>query len=1186
MRQNGHCNGEEISSFRIGQSNARGVAILINTNTQAKVEKVHSDTQGRHLVARVLYQETEFILTNIYAPNNDEPEFFVNVFENGKSQHENLIVVGDYNVVINNNLDRKGEQCNNEKSCEILKTVCDNNCLADVWRNRNPGVLRYSYYRKKPRITGSRIDYGLVSAGIESKIASCFYIPCSLSDHSAFFMSLMFQKESRGTGFWKFNNSLLQNPDFINDMSNHLELIITKHADRDDKDKWELIKFQIANFAQDWSREKSKEEKFIIEHLYEKLAEMEDQLGADFNEHKLDIINRTKDDLRNLENKKAEGILFRCKAKWQVEAERNTSYFYSLEKNRYNMKMCNSLVQDNGNIVREPRQILKLQRKFYQKLYQRNNNVKFAPPNIHGPRLSSAESEDFEKEIEIEELHAALKSMKNGKTPGSDGLSVDFYKQFSTMLLPLLHACIKNGLEQRLLHTSARRGILSLIPKANRDARKLKNLRPIALLNVDLKILEKVLANRISTVIDKLIHQHQKGFMKSRRISANICKVLQIIKSTKDEDGLIISVDFQKCFDQIDFEAIYGSLKYFGFGEKFIQTIRTVYTGFTACIQNNGYFSEPFNIRRGVRQGAPNSSFIFLLCAEVMAIMIRENKQIQGIPVNDIVYLLSQYADDFDVFSQPTHQSIKALFDVLGHFNKISGFQVNYDKTTVYRIGSIRKTNAKCYVDKELHWTNDPINILGVYVHHNDNEVLELNYKPLMSKIKAILTSWKRRSLSLIGKVQIINTLTASLFVYRMMTLPTITNNYVKQFDNMVKEFLWDGGRPKISQNILQAPIEHGGLKLVNLDQKDKALKISWIQIIKDDQEIANLAYGTIAPILKKLIWECNIKPRDINILFPTQTFWSQILHAWSHINYQENVTNPKKQIIWNNSHIRIANKPICWPANLQKGLIYLEQLFHQNELISCKTAWQTHGLTIMQYNSLVTTIPKDWRNECKKQSDKIEETLYAKLINITHIVSKVYRLLIAQEDLMCRKCEKLEKDLQMQIPHRDFLAQFKNIVKVTNITKMRSFQYRLLQRSLITNVQLHQWNISDNDKCSFCNESQESVLHLMLFCPKVQQLWLGIEQYMQQFSKDKIHFATDTVIMNRLIYHPIGHVKNAICLFTKYYIYKQRCLKKELSLNQCKSYIKQIENNEKYYAVKNNRISKHIRKWYPGTII
>ena len=165
--------------------------------------------------------------------------------------------------------------------------------------------------------------------------------------------------------------------------------------------------------------------------------------------------------------------------------------------------------------------------------------------------------------------------------------------------------------------------------------------------------------------------------MKSQRISSNIYKVLQMIRRYKDQDqeGLIISVDFQKCFNQIESEAIYGALEFFGFGKKFVSNIKTMYSNISACIQNNGNFSQPFDIYRGVQQGPPNSSYIFLLCAEIMVIMIRNTVQIKGLPVKDIMYLLSQYEDDFNTFSHPMKESVGAIFNVLSEFQVHQDFR-------------------------------------------------------------------------------------------------------------------------------------------------------------------------------------------------------------------------------------------------------------------------------------------------------------------------------------------------------------------------------------------------------------------------------------------------------------------------------------------------------------------------------
>ena len=538
----------------------------------------------------------------------------------------NPIYIGDFNVTMDPAVDRKGEKTNNKKSCTILHEACTEYLLSDVWRSRNEGVRRYSYTRKKPTIAASRIDFALTSQGINSKISSCFYIPCSLTDHSCMFVALAFSKQQRGRGFWKFNNKLLQDVEFVEAMNTPLDTKIKQlnEDQHDEKSAWELLKFQVANFTQEWSREKASDSRFVTNYLYDKLNELEENLNNSFNEKDLDIIERTKQDLKDIEMEKAKATLFRCQAQWQVEGERNTAYYFGLEKAKYNAKTFSSLLQDNGSIIRNPKKILQCQRSFYKSLYTKDKNVRFTPPKIQGPRLSEAQRELLELPFTEHELKTALFQMKNGKTPGSDGLSVDFYKTFYPKIKDILFKCIQKGLTDGILHSSARRGIINLIPKANKDTRKLQNARPIALLNVDLKILEKATANRILTVIDELIHCNQKGFLKGRRISSNIRKLLEVIRAAKQsgEEGVIISVDFMKCFDRISLDCVYGTLKYFGFGECFINIIKTTYQGITACVQNNGHFSEPFDVTRGVRQGAPNSSYIFLLCAEIMAIML------------------------------------------------------------------------------------------------------------------------------------------------------------------------------------------------------------------------------------------------------------------------------------------------------------------------------------------------------------------------------------------------------------------------------------------------------------------------------------------------------------------------------------------------------------------------------------
>ena len=415
------------------------------------------------------------------------------------------------------------------------------------------------------------------------------------------------------------------------------------------------------------------------------------------------------------------------------------------------------------------------------------------------------------------DLEAAIKTMSNGKTPGSDGIPVDFYKVFWVEIKQIFVEAMYYCYSKDLLHTSAREGILNLIPKTNKDTRYVKNLRPITLLNTDYKIIEKAIANKMLPALKKIIHEDQRGFMKGRRISVNIRKFLDIMHQAEKEDleAVVLSLDFVKCFDKCSFSILHGSLNFFGFGEIVKNWTKILYRDFKVKIQNNGYFSEPINICKGVHQGGCCSSVYFLVIAEILAMALRQNGSIEGITFRDIRNLLNQFADDMDVFSLASEESIRQIYEELDKFKLQSGFQVSYEKTTLYRIGSLRHSNAEMYDMSQYRWSNEDINVLGIIIAHED--IVQKNYQQILQKASEVLGAWNNRNLTLEGKVKVVNTLVASLFIYKMMVLPTIPPNVVVTLEAMIKKFIWNGKKAKIAFSILQNSRKEGGLNLVNL---------------------------------------------------------------------------------------------------------------------------------------------------------------------------------------------------------------------------------------------------------------------------------------------------------------------------------------------------------------------------------
>ena len=124
--------------------------------------------------------------------------------------------------------------------------------------------------------------------------------------------------------------------------------------------------------------------------------------------------------------------------------------------------------------------------------------------------------------ISKEECLTALKEFKNNKTPGTDGFSAEFYKFFWSDLGTEMTASFNYAFQKGSLSISQKRGIISLIPKKNKDKTLLENLRPISLLNVDYKILTKSIAKGLEKVLPKIINSDQTGYIKGRFIGENV----------------------------------------------------------------------------------------------------------------------------------------------------------------------------------------------------------------------------------------------------------------------------------------------------------------------------------------------------------------------------------------------------------------------------------------------------------------------------------------------------------------------------------------------------------------------------------------------------------------------------------------------------------------------------------------
>ena len=1163
--------------FSHGTSSSRGVCILFARGVYCNITDVKCDTAGRYIICHIdTDPDNKFALCNLYAPNKDTPSFFEEINHNLQQYSARKVLIGDYNLVLNTQLDRHRSDVNNHKSCSKLYEIMEQYYLVDVWRSRNAKIKRFSWKRTQS-FAGSRIDFALISRGLDQMVDNCFYLNSLLTDHCALYMFIGMSSNERGPGFWKLNTSILSDTDVIDKVRKTIIQSVLKYENESAINKWVLLKKEATASLKSASRKKAQENKEIIGNLSESLLQMEERMPL--TEADMDLYLKTKCDLEDKMLNRAKGIIFRSGVKWFEDGEKNTKYFYSLEKARYNNKTCQRIIsEDTGEEISSDEGILQEQFKYYKLLYAKDSSVKFSIRNTHNVQISEPARAECEKEISITEVRSALKSLKSGKTPGADGIPVEFYRLFWNELEPLFMELIQECYDNHTMHGTAREGILNLIPKGNKDARFLKNLRPITLLNVDYKLIEKVLANRLDKVLHEIIHQDQTGFMKNRRIAVNIRKVYDIMQYCKKEDiqAVILNLDFVKCFDNIATESIQGSMEFFGIPPFIRNWVEILYTDFSIKVQNNGKFTDSIPVEKSVHQGGCISVQLFLLCAEIIALELRQCEKIQGIPIDDIIYLLNQYADDMNVSSLFEENSIKEIFAQLDWFRDNTGFLLSYEKTELYRIGSLHNTEAMLYTQNSIKWTNQPIKVLGIEVGYEEDNTLR-NYTEIITKMTAVLNSWKRRGLSLIGKINVVNTLVASLFVYKMTVLPSIPTETVKKAECLIRDFIWNGRKEKIPLRTLQTSKRTGGLNLVNLDTRDKAIKISWIKILKDNDKMAHLAYHFLSPTLREDIWKCNINTADLPMVMDKNQnpFWFDVLKAWSTFTFTTDL-DKASTFIWYNSLIKINGQVFLWKKSFNKGLCYVQQLFSNGKRITSETAKEKFDLDIMRFNSLVSAIPERWK-QLSKLGTPISHTVLRKVQNSKNPSQIVYREYTQDR----RSIEELTDKWRNEINScRTLEKALRSIYIITNIPKLRSFQYRTLYKSLVLNMHLFRWGITSHNKCTFCDSEKETMKHLLFSCEKVRVLWTQMVNFLKTYTEEKIRINYENVILNNIVEKKTD-IANFVCLIVKHYIYTTRCKKVSLNFVSCKQYVWTIENYEKYIAIKSNKFEKHQNKWY-----
>ena len=1112
-----------------GTNHSKGLCILFDTQFSDNQIEVLLKTDRILLCSCKVGAETLY-LCNIYAPNGSKEKilFFNNLKRNLNNKIANinvkkLVVLGDFNCVLSNKLDIISGRPHPVDTVKSLNLCIEENELTDVWRKNYPKMKDYTWIRNN---ISRRLDYVFASNFILPLITGCEIRSIGHSDHRAVVCNIEFNKFKRGKGTYKMNASLFDNMNFKNSIKKLINNNMDELKDLDPILKWEAIKIKIREQTQlfgKYNKFKNKEETYTLTN---RLTQLETELAQDIDntEKQREVEHiKTKLEIKNIEITKAAKI--RSKIQWIEDGEKCSKYFLALEKHNGVQNTVFNIKDKFGEIKTMGKDIVAVFADHFSHVYANNveedniqNNMEEFLNNVNLKSLTNIEKDNLEKEITVEELYSALKTLNKSASPGIDGFCIEFYLIFfdeiKLCLLDFYEACFQQG----KLSKNSQQGLITLLHKGkglNRN--EVSNWRPITLSNVDYKIIAKLLANRLKGVISNLVGHQQQGFIKGRNISniiRGIDDVIEYEKNSKLKDFLFI-IDFKQAFDKINTTYICLVFEKFGFGENFIWWLKTLFDNRYSCVKNGGHLSDFFPVESGVKQGCPIAPLLFVLAAEILAQNIIQDDNIKGVkyPGSSAHLKIQRFADDTSFFCKSIID-IREILSRLKAFSIFSGLVINIKKCAIMPLG----INSFLLNDliENIKLTNEAKIVGIIFKKDKCASEIEENWKGRIEKIKTLIKGWMKRKLTVIGKIQVIKTFLLSQFVFILQSL-AVPRAVLDDINSILYRFIWrkdnidKRGWERVSRKILSNEKEKGGLRMINMHEFQNSFLLTWAKSLfsNETQDWKLFPNHSLKSIGGVSIFRSQITFNDIKGKEDIKSvFWKRVLQVWLEQDISIKRCT-KYDPIFNNMLMTVSRRPIFVNAAIEQDIFQIKDMLNENfEIISFAEYNQKVGMNaanFLDYTSIQAVVTKALSKIENGENDNI---LFLKGKDIITLNRKKLFQLILKEDI-CH-CEKLwEKKLGKKLNE----STWSNIFDCTKETKLQEFQWKVVHNIFPTNILLNRMGIEPSEKCEYCGVT-DYVEHLFFECKRIGKFWEKVERLIKERIGKNISLTKYSIIL------------------------------------------------------------------------
>ncbi|GMP98870.1 hypothetical protein CsSME_00046588 [Camellia sinensis var. sinensis] len=454
------------------------------------------------------------------------------------------------------------------------------------------------------------------------------------------------------------------------------------------------------------------------------------------------------------------------------------------------------------------------------------------PFNVIGPEAAAK----LEEEFSTDEIWAAIKDCDGCKAPGTDDFNLECIKKCWPVMKNKIISMIQEFHTNAKLSCGINSSSLVLIPKKDNPL-GLGDYRPISLVSSIYKILAKILSRRIKKVLLAVINEVQPAFVSGRHILDEVMIANEVVDEwhKAKKKGIILKLDFEKAYNSVNWVFLLSMLGNLGFGTRWIRWIKTCITSAKVSILVNGAPTEEFVPQKGLRQGDPLSSFLFLVAAEGLNLLLSrafEKGLIKDASVGSEQLGIShlQFADDTIIFCEGELEEVMNIKRVLRCFEVLSGLRINYHKSVVCGVG-IQEEQTKVFaealncISKKL-----PFNFLGLPLGANLRQ--RSTWSPVMDKIQKKLTSWKRKLMSFVGRLTLIKSALSNLPTY-FLSIFKMPKGAVNTISKLQANFLWGGSDSSRKVHLVKwrevtNSKNQGGLGVRDLGEVNVSMLLKW----------------------------------------------------------------------------------------------------------------------------------------------------------------------------------------------------------------------------------------------------------------------------------------------------------------------------------------------------------------------